>query len=154
MTTVLTLTISHMLKVGPGRIVSCVMSFCNTADVGSFIHTVLIGPGIYNYYNTTMVHNHETPKFYPGQYNTDLVADKALRLLDDAMKNSGPFFLTIAPIGPHAQSIAVDGASAPVWTNPVPAARHANLFKNVSIPRTRSFNAARVWPSFPGRLPS
>jgi hypothetical protein len=37
-----------------------------------------------------------------GEYVTDVLAEKAYRLLDDAVAAANPFFLTIAPSAPHA----------------------------------------------------
>jgi hypothetical protein len=39
---------------------------------------------------------------HPGVYSTDLVKQKALDYLSEASKSSQPFFLTVAPIGPHS----------------------------------------------------
>lgn len=62
----------------------------------------------------------------------------------DALNADQPFFLTVAPIGPHTHAEEVDVGGPPVWTNPQPAKRHEHLFQDVKIPRRPSFNAARV----------
>ena len=68
--------------------------------------TVLLDPGTYLFYYTTMSRNHKPYRNLPGQYTTDLVAAAALGFLDDAIAaKERPFFLGIAPIAPHSETI-------------------------------------------------
>ncbi|UPX16432.1 uncharacterized protein EKO05_0006831 [Ascochyta rabiei] len=99
----------------------------------------LIDPGTYVFYNATMSRNHDPARNYPGEYSTDLVAAAAVGFLDDAIKDSErPFFLGVAPIAPHSETIT---SPRPAKFNPpVPAKRHEHLFPNVTIPRTPNFN--------------
>ncbi|KAL2065831.1 hypothetical protein VTL71DRAFT_3501 [Oculimacula yallundae] len=104
----------------------------------------LLDPYTYNYMNSTFQYTGETPKSYEGQYSTDVLAQKAFKLLDDAVKAENPFFLTLAPIAPHANiqmngSVLDDGHTFK-FGSPVPAERHKHLFKNEKVPRTASFN--------------
>jgi arylsulfatase A-like enzyme len=118
----------------------------------------LVDPYTYMYLNATFQRNQDPPVSYEGQYLGDVLAQKALGFLDDAAKNarSRPFFLGIAPIAPHSNVNATYATSttsttatrdpdqiAAAFGPPVPAARHADLFQNVSVPRTPNFN-----PSF------
>lgn len=107
--------------------------------------TVLLDPATYLFYNTTMSRNHEPYRNLPGQYSTDLVAAAALGFLDDAIAaKDRPFFLGIAPIAPHSETIIT---TTPVTFNPpVPAKRHEHLFPNVTVPRTPAFNPDTVRP--------
>jgi hypothetical protein len=107
------------------------------------IHTVLIDPGTYVFYNSTMTRNHEPYRNLPGQYSTDLVANAALGFLDDAIAvPDRPFFVGVAPIAPHSETIT---SSRPArFEPPVPAIRHEHLFENVTIPRTPNFNPDTV----------
>jgi N-acetylglucosamine-6-sulfatase len=68
-------------------------------------------------------------------------------LLDDAVSDGKPFFLTLAPIAPHSDvnPYVLDGA----FTEPIPAERHKNLFPNVTIPRTENFNPEKVSNALP-----
>ncbi|KAL1620837.1 hypothetical protein SLS56_009448 [Neofusicoccum ribis] len=103
---------------------------------------VLIDPGTYKYWNATFQRNTSPPTSFPDEYNTDLVTSRALAFLDDAHAASRPFFLGIAPIGPHADTLYAAGATTPVFTIPKPATRHAASFPNASVPRTPNFNPA------------
>ena len=54
---------------------------------------VLIDPGTFNYWNATFQSDCNPPANYPGQCNTDLVAERALGLLNKASATGAPFFL-------------------------------------------------------------
>ncbi|MBW3634489.1 MAG: sulfatase [Chloroflexi bacterium] len=64
---------------------------------------------------------------YEKEYATDVIAAKAV---DFVMQTAPPYFLYLAPRAPH-------------WP-PVPAARHATAFADISAPRPPSFNEADV----------
>ncbi len=105
--------------------------------------SVLIDPGTYIFYNATMSRNHEPARNYPGEYSTDLISAAAVGFLDDAIQASDrPFFLGVAPIAPHSETITSNGAA--VFNAPVPAKRHEHLFANVTVPRTPNFNPNTV----------
>jgi N-acetylglucosamine-6-sulfatase len=76
---------------------------------------------------------------YIGEYNTDLVKERALGFLEDAAQNDKPFFLGIAPMAPHA---AVGESTD--FTTPEPAERHKDLFQGVNAPRTSNWNPKEV----------
>ncbi|KAK4241186.1 alkaline-phosphatase-like protein [Achaetomium macrosporum] len=114
----------------------------------------LVDPYTYMYLNASFQRNQDPPVSYEGQYLGDVLAQKALGFLDDATANahSRPFFLGIAPVAPHSNVNAtpISNATTPdpdelgaAFGPPIPAARHADLFQNVSVPRTPNFN-----PSF------
>ncbi|KAF2090685.1 putative arylsulfatase [Saccharata proteae CBS 121410] len=98
----------------------------------------LLDPYTYIYYNATFQRNNNTPVGYPDQYSTDLVAEKALGFMENAVAADKPFFLGVAPVGPHSQTIVSSSGSK--FYPPVPAARHKNLFPNITVPRGVSFN--------------
>lgn len=107
---------------------------------------VLIDPGTYIFYNATMSRNHDPAKNYPGEYSTDLISAAAVGFLDDAIKASDrPFFLGVAPIAPHSETITGSGPAR--FNAPVPAKRHEHLFANVTVPRTPNFNPNTVRPT-------
>lgn len=82
---------------------------------------------------------------YEGQHTSDIIASKAYGFLEDAVKETKPFFLTIAPVAPHA-NVRIDRLDGDIedivaeFTPPIPAERHAHLFKGVKVPRTENFN--------------
>ncbi|KAK1635042.1 sulfatase [Colletotrichum phormii] len=77
----------------------------------------LLDPNTYLYLNATFQRNQSPPQTFPG--------DK-------------PFFLGVAPIGPHNNGLG--GETSAGATPPIPAKRHENLFSNVTVPRTYNFN--------------
>lgn len=99
----------------------------------------------YIYYNVTTGHNRDEAKTWTGHYSTDLAASSSLGFLNQAITSQQgdgkPFFLGVAPIGPHAETI--QGAFNP----PVPAERHKDLFPDLKVPRTPNFNPDVVSPA-------
>lgn len=53
--------------------------------------------------------------------------------MEEAAKADKPFFLVSAPIAPHSNG-------PPPFSAPISAERHKDLFKDVKVPRTGSFN--------------
>jgi arylsulfatase A-like enzyme len=104
-----------------------------------FKHTYfLLDPHTYDYLNATFQHDKEAPVSYAGNYSTDTLAGFGYELLDNAVSDGAPFFLTLAPIAPHSNvNPYVNGGA---FSAPIPAARHADLFPNVTVPRTANFN--------------
>ncbi|KAJ4416610.1 hypothetical protein N0V85_002211 [Neurospora sp. IMI 360204] len=121
----------------------------------------LLDPYTYSYLNATFQRNRDPPVSYEGQYSVDVLAEKAYGFLDDAAENvhNRPFFLGIAPIAPHSNVEPRFPSSAGINTlhrrptneqddiekfvsfaPPIPAARHADLFPEVIVPRTPHFN--------------
>ena len=99
----------------------------------------LIDPGTYIYYNSTMQRNQDPPRWNPDEYSTDLVAASAVGYLNEAREADAPFFLGVAPIAPHAETLHFeDGGIA--FYDPVPAHRHKYLFPDLKVPRTPNFN--------------
>ncbi|KAI1505732.1 alkaline-phosphatase-like protein [Biscogniauxia marginata] len=107
----------------------------------------LLDPFTYWYMNSTYQRSHEPPVSYEGKHTVDVLANKAFGLLDEAYEARRPFFLGIAPVSPHANlwSPAFRYGNHSNLTDiefkpPVPAERHAHLFKGVKVPRTANFN--------------
>lgn len=100
-------------------------------------------PSTYSYWNSTFQSNRDAPVVSDG-YSTDLISNYALKFIEKAQTSDRPFFIGIAPIAPHAKTAAVEGSSIPAFTDPVPAARHANKFPNVKVPRGENFNPDTV----------
>lgn len=74
--------------------------------------------------------------------------DRVENLVANETAAGQPWFLMVAPTAPH-QTFNSSGK----WP-PVPAARHAHLFQNITAPRTPNFNPAiNNKPSWVGKLP-
>ncbi|KAK4499656.1 hypothetical protein PRZ48_010174 [Zasmidium cellare] len=98
----------------------------------------LLDPYTYEYFNPHMTRNGAQPVSYKGKYSPDVVANKAYGFLDDASKDPDrPFFIGIAPIAPHSNMRSVPSLER---GTPFYAERHAHLFKEEKIPRTKNFN--------------
>ncbi|TKY88081.1 hypothetical protein EX895_003177 [Sporisorium graminicola] len=95
---------------------------------------ILVDPFTYIYNNASFAVDGEKLVQYPNNYSTDLIRDFGLEYLEHAAQSDRPFFIGIAPIGPHAQT------ENSRFTNPVPADRHAHLFDDEITPRKASFN--------------
>jgi len=107
----------------------------------------LLDPYTYNYRNATTQRNRDPPVSWEGHYSTDVLAQKAYGLLDEALELGDPFFLTIATSAPHSDVTIPEnfGQQAhrdmgSLMAAPIPAERHKHLFQDVKVPRTASFN--------------
>lgn len=98
----------------------------------------LLDPFTYQYLNASTTRNGQPPVNFAGQYSPDLTANSAYGFLEDALSDSTkPFFLTIAPVAPHADVTLYPKMDA---GPPKVAPRHQHLFKDYQIPRTDNFN--------------
>lgn len=100
----------------------------------------LLDPYTYEYYGARMTRNGEPPVDYKGLYSTDVIAQKAYGFLDEAMLHREPFFVGVAPIGPHSEFRTGEGDTVLYTGPPKYASRHGHLFKDYKIPRTENFN--------------
>ncbi|KAL2867830.1 sulfatase family protein [Aspergillus lucknowensis] len=102
----------------------------------------LLDPFTYSYLNSTYQRNQEEPVSYEGRHSVEVITEKALGFLEDALGGVRPFFLTVAPVAPHSNvdASAIEGEAPTVMTEPIPLERHKELFKDVHIPRTEHFN--------------
>ncbi len=85
------------------------------------------GAGTYGYYGTAF-YNNGSPRTYGDKYVADVVRDESIRLIERWSAGSKPFFIWASHVGPHAA--VVNGT----WRSPVPAERHAHLFKRLQLP--------------------
>jgi arylsulfatase A-like enzyme len=67
---------------------------------------------------------------HESDYETDVLADRAVGFIEKSVAEHKPFFLYLAPDAPHLPAI--------------PAARHATQMAGYSMPATPSFNEADV----------
>ncbi|KAL3476923.1 alkaline-phosphatase-like protein [Aspergillus californicus] len=101
----------------------------------------LLDPWTYRYYKAKMTRNGGEPVGYDGEYVTDVLSDKAMGFLDDALENPDrPWMLTVAPNAPHSNGSASPDGKVTWFGNPEYPPRHAELFKDYKIPRDKSFN--------------
>ncbi|KAL7625868.1 hypothetical protein AAE478_005091 [Parahypoxylon ruwenzoriense] len=107
----------------------------------------LLDPFTYWYMNSTYQRNKDSPVSFEGRHSVDVLAEKALGLLDEAYEAGKPFFLGVAPVSPHANLWSPsfrDGKHSDLvdieFTAPVPTEKHAKLFESVKVPRTANFN--------------
>jgi len=84
-------------------------------------------------------------------YVTDVLAKKALNVVDRRAKRPKPFFLWFNPTAPHGERGNPAGASR----NPRPARRHHGRFESLTAPHPPNFNEADVSdkPGFIRALP-
>lgn len=108
-------------------------------------------PGTYIYYNATMQSNQDTPRNLPGEYSTDVVSQRAVEFMKAGKESGKPFFLIVAPVGPHGQTLfphtAQNPSNFPVFDPPIPADRHKDKWADVKVPRQVSFNQAIKSPN-------
>ncbi|KAJ9115955.1 hypothetical protein QFC22_005098 [Naganishia vaughanmartiniae] len=104
---------------------------------------IFLDPYTYSYINTSISHN-GGPPIKNTTYSTDIVRDIGLGYIDAAVQSDQPFFIGLAPIGPHSQSLPAPPLPYRFFP-PVSAPRHATLFNNTLAPRGNSFNPD--WPS-------
>lgn len=74
--------------------------------------------------------------YEPEDYQTDVLATRAVGLVEELAAGDRPFFLWFTPIAPHG----VDGDGNP----PVPAPRHLGAFADEPLPMPPSFDEADV----------
>ncbi|KAI0470070.1 arylsulfatase [Xylariaceae sp. FL0804] len=96
---------------------------------------LLVEPYIDDFNLPVLSQNGETPVFYDGFHQSDVIRIKALDRLDSLANQSDPFFLAICPFTPHV-GYQQDKPSH----RPIPLQRHLDLFPNASAPRTPNFN--------------
>lgn len=100
----------------------------------------LIDPATYRMYDY-VVSDDGVPVSHgdaPEDYQTDVLAAEAERVLRARAGAGEPFFMTVAPVSPHLERI--DGEQVP----PRPAPRHEGRFAQEPFPAKPSFNEADV----------
>jgi arylsulfatase A-like enzyme len=110
---------------------------------------LLVQPHIYNFNHVVMSQNGETPVYYEGWHQTDVLRVKAIEQLEWMTRQHKPFYLEIAPASPH---VRIGG-----WPT-VPLSRHMFHFPGATAPRTPNWNPLddelqQGKASWVGRLP-
>ncbi|KAG0311503.1 hypothetical protein BGZ99_010122 [Dissophora globulifera] len=100
----------------------------------------LVAPNIYTFYTPIFATNDGPLEAHTGVYQTDIISDKSIAILDGLAQNkSNPFLFVISPTAPHDE-VWLTPAGGTIFTPPVPAKRHEGLFKGAKAPRHPSFN--------------
>jgi arylsulfatase A-like enzyme len=73
----------------------------------------------------------------PEDYETDVLRDRTLEVLDERKAGGQPFFIQLAPKAPHAEGQTED-------KGPRPAPRHDGLLADEPLPMAPNFNEADV----------
>lgn len=102
----------------------------------------LLDPYTYSYLESVWQRDRSPPKSAAGQYSTDILAEKAYAYIEEGASSDAPFFVTLAPIAPHANvDVNINGSNVSHTSgDPIPADRHKSLFSDVVVPRTPNFN--------------
>ena len=99
----------------------------------------LIDPKTYLYYGYTLNENGklETYRRRPGNYQTDVLTDKAVAVIERFARQRKPFFLNVAYMAPHTTASA-GGSPA------TPAPRHEHAYDGEPLPSSPNVNEADV----------
>ncbi|KAJ7619869.1 alkaline-phosphatase-like protein [Mycena rosella] len=105
--------------------------------------TFILDPEQYVYMNSIWQTGTGMPENFPGEHTLDINNERAFAYLDDAAEKDVPFFLTIAPVAPHAQVI-VDLDNPQIENRniraPVPQAKWSTSFLDEKVPWTPKFH--------------
>ncbi|KAK9708900.1 hypothetical protein K7432_009354 [Basidiobolus ranarum] len=101
----------------------------------------LVAPWIYQYLNPTFSLNGAPFEVHNGEYQTDVILNKTLNILDELKSIDKPFLFTVSPVAPH-DTVKMNSNSPefPEFYPPVPAKRHEGLFNDLKVPRKPNFN--------------
>jgi arylsulfatase A-like enzyme len=99
-----------------------------------------VDPSTYHYFGFTLNENGRLRHYGKSarNYQTDVLARKAVALIRERAPRRQPFFLWVTPTAPHTVTDTARAEGTPA----VPAPRHANRFANARLPRPPSFDEA------------
>ncbi|KAJ6151757.1 hypothetical protein N7470_006885 [Penicillium chermesinum] len=97
----------------------------------------LLEPGVYDYLNTTWTKNNGPFEFYLGEHAINITTKHALEMIDTAVSDAKPFFLTVAPAVPH---VGINASGNGETFFPIPQPRWADAFPDAKVPRTPNWN--------------
>ncbi|ORX97372.1 Arylsulphatase [Basidiobolus meristosporus CBS 931.73] len=100
----------------------------------------LVAPWIYQYLNPTFSLNGAPFQAHQGEYQTDVILNKTLNILDVLKSTDQPFLFTVSPVAPHDTVVMSSENEYPEFYPPVPAERHKLLFDDLKVPRKPNFN--------------
>ncbi|ETS73165.1 hypothetical protein PFICI_15110 [Pestalotiopsis fici W106-1] len=102
-----------------------------TAHINDELTMMELDPYINVHNSVVMSQNGETPVYYEGWQQTDVLRVKALARLEELTAKEDPFFLMIAPTAPH-----VENATDP----PTPPSRYLDKYSNLTLRYRPNFN--------------
>ncbi|PNW77293.1 hypothetical protein CHLRE_10g430200v5 [Chlamydomonas reinhardtii] len=131
----------------------------NVYSIGKFLNGFAVGPGsvcprgftvldalvdpyVYSYFGPGFSKNCGTvQKYGDSDYSTDVIRDKAIGYLREAVAAGQPFYMQVNPIAPHerCKDSEEGGGGRLACDNAIPAPRHAYLFRNASLPRSANW---------------
>lgn len=103
--------------------------------------------GGYSYYNYSINENGVLHPYgnTPADYKTDVQAQKAADFIANQQNSPQPFFLWLAPLAPHQNSLESDAKGGATANKlPIPAPRHLGLFDSTPLPQSPNFNEVDV----------
>jgi arylsulfatase A-like enzyme len=99
-----------------------------------------VDPSTYHYFGFTLNENGRLRHYgkRPRDYQTDVIARKAVGIIGERAPRRQPFFLWVTPTAPHTVTDTARAEGTPA----VPAPRHAKRFAKARLPRPPSFDEA------------
>jgi N-acetylglucosamine-6-sulfatase len=101
-----------------------------------------VDPSTYRMFDYTVNDNGRLVHYgtAPAEYQTDVLADRAVRTIRERAAAGGPFYLNFSPVAPHSTG-AVAGHDG---QGPQPAPRHAGRFADMPLDTDPSYDEADV----------
>lgn len=96
----------------------------------------MLKPGIYDYLNTSWAKNNGPWESFPGEHAIDITTRNALDMLETAVYDGKPFFMTVAPAVPH---VGINSTTETPYL-PIPQSKWADAFSDAKVPRTPNWN--------------
>ncbi|OXB34748.1 hypothetical protein LQV05_003143 [Cryptococcus neoformans] len=116
---------------------------CESLPVSGFNSSdILVDPYTYDYWTPGFSRDNGPVEVHAGEYSTDLVHEKAVNYLEDALQEDRPFYLTVAPVACHSWLDHKHQVDLHKFVADIPAShpRHARLFPVEQIERTENWN--------------
>lgn len=101
----------------------------------------LIDPFTYTYFEYKVSVDGEVRSYRkaPQDYQTDVLGEEVLRIIDDSTSKGQPFFISFTPVAPHVGASESGLGDKPVaGISAVPAPRHAGAMQGEQLPRSPS----------------
>ncbi|KAG2440799.1 hypothetical protein HXX76_003654 [Chlamydomonas incerta] len=112
----------------------------------------LVDPWVYTFFGPVFSRDCDPAlqRYSQDDYSTDVIRDKGVAYIREAVSAGRPFFLELTPVAPH--EACTEGESGQWCGDPLPAPRHSRLFADATIPSTPSWLTPFDNPVLTGRL--
>ena len=102
----------------------------------------MVDPSTYGYFGYSVNDNGKVRTYgtATADYQTDVLATRAVKVIRDGKSARKPFFMWLTPTAPHTVAVKEHGRAE--GTPAVPAPRDAKVYANAPIRRTPSFDEA------------